>query len=155
MLLLTYSSRASASLTPADMDEIARSSAEKNRRLGITGFLVDFDGVFLQALEGPDEQVESLMAAISRDPRHADINILTGKRVFGRQFGFWGMNRGPLSDSGFRTAALGQDVPLDRFLDDISNPSFVHQVLFRSYLHAVSLAGGNETARAAIAAGLA
>lgn len=154
MLLVTYCSRAADGLTPADFADIAKASAVKNKRLGITGFLVDCDGQFLQALEGPVDQVERLMETIREDPRHCDVQVLMAKQVARRQFGFWGMNWGPLSDPAFRTAALGKEMSQETLLSQLGDAGFVHATLFRSYLHALDLAKVDAAARAMVAENL-
>jgi hypothetical protein len=152
--LILYRSRAAIDLSAEQLTKIASVSAEKNKRLSITGFLVEFDGLFLQALEGPDQAVEALMMQIERDSRHREVRTLLARTVSGRQFGFWGMNWGPLSDPQFRSAALGGELTYDEFIGRTDDPSFVHQVLFRSYLHALDLAKGNAAAREAVVGGL-
>lgn len=154
MLTLIYRSRAAAGLTDADLSDIASKSAARNKRLGISGFLVDFDGLFLQVLEGEGDVVDRVMATIRRDSRHSGIEVLLGKRTSRRQFGFWGMNRGPLADGGFRQAALGCDMPAEVFHKRTNDVSFVHQLLFRAYLHALHLAKADSAVRAAIAAAM-
>lgn len=154
MLTLIYRSRAAAGLTDDDLGDISAISSARNKRLGVSGFLVDFDGLFLQVLEGDEAAVDGLMQVIRLDPRHSEVEVLLAKRTSRRQFGFWGMNRGPLADAGFRQAALGGDLPAEVLRDRSSDVRFVHEVLFRGYLHALHLAKADPAARAAIAAAL-
>ena len=71
---------ASVSALAADEqdEEIARIAAvskARNAELGVTGTLVLARGRFAQILEGEAEAVDTLMAAIGRDPRHSQVTI--------------------------------------------------------------------------------
>ena len=70
---------ASAETRPMQEDELLgmlKLAREKNKRLGITGMLLHCDGSFIQALEGPKDQVMDLINVIRQDPRHDRIAVL-------------------------------------------------------------------------------
>lgn len=92
MKRVTYVSRFTESLGRDALDDLARAAAEKNRRLGITGFLMTSGGLFYQLLEGPPEAVDELLDTISADPRHTDLLILSSsENVSDRLFPDWAM----------------------------------------------------------------
>lgn len=63
----------------------------RNPQLGITGALVHDRGRFLQVLEGEAAALDTLVAAIQRDPRHRDMKPLVRAPIRERTFTGWSM----------------------------------------------------------------
>lgn len=101
MFTLLYRSDAIALLPFSALADICVRSGVKNRRLGITGFLVEHEGTFIQVLEGEEKAVDGLYLSIARDQRHRNLTVLEYGERPGRSFGFWAMNFGPLDDQAF------------------------------------------------------
>ncbi|CAO3436320.1 BLUF domain-containing protein [Azospirillum endophyticum] len=101
MLTLLYRSDAVSLLPFSALADICMQSSLNNRNLGVTGFLMEHEGTFLQVLEGETETVDGLFARISRDARHRNLSALARWERPGRSFGFWAMNFGPLDDPSF------------------------------------------------------
>ncbi|MGD0720885.1 MAG: BLUF domain-containing protein [Roseiarcus sp.] len=82
-------------IEPAERDaqlaDLRRVAVSRNRRRQITGALVYDDRWFAQALEGEIEFVEKTLDRIRRDPRHANIRILSNAIAPERLFGNWSM----------------------------------------------------------------
>ena len=74
---LVYTSRASADVDDAAVARIIECSQINNPRQGITGLLVYGSGIFFQWLEGPRDNVTTLMTAITADPRHTTVVVLS------------------------------------------------------------------------------
>jgi hypothetical protein len=91
MISLVYASSAIHLMTPLALDELLETSRENNRRLGITGMLLYKDGNFMQALEGPDDDVLALYGKIARDNRHTGSIKLLQREIEEREFGEWAM----------------------------------------------------------------
>jgi hypothetical protein len=91
VLQLVYVSSARPDLSPDAPQAILAASRANNRRDGITGFLYSDGRRFLQALEGPAEQVAATIERIRTDPRHRAIVILSRREVAAREFGDWAM----------------------------------------------------------------
>ena len=73
---LLYRSIASrADFDPSDL-AILRTALRFNAAHGITGFLCRANSEFFQALHGRSDVVDALMARISHDPRHSDVEVL-------------------------------------------------------------------------------
>ena len=66
-----------------------------NERDGITGALICRADIFLQWLEGPEEQVRDALARIERDDRHIEMKVHVAERVPEREFGEWAMLHDP------------------------------------------------------------
>lgn len=99
MFHLIYTSRESQEFTAAALKKILMTARLRNHEVGVTGVLVYQGGMFLQALEGAEDEVETIFARIEKDPRHCDLTVLhrdlsVGKR---RMFGEWSMG---FSDAG-------------------------------------------------------
>lgn len=91
MLQLLYISTARTPITTAMCEDILTASRRNNRASMITGLLVAGQRRFLQALEGPDEQVRATYHHIAKDPRHYACVILAQRQVERRHFGDWAM----------------------------------------------------------------
>ena len=87
-----YCSRARAGVDAAAVDSIIKSSRRSNPEYGITGLLVFGSGIFFQWLEGPRDNVTSLMEHLKNDPRHENVVMLTeSEEVRERLFPNWDM----------------------------------------------------------------
>lgn len=88
-----YASRAAAGTSAAMLDDILAQSRRNNPSQGITGMLCVSGDVFIQVLEGGRDEVCELYNAIVRDPRHANVRLLTYDEIPQRQFGAWTMGQ--------------------------------------------------------------
>jgi len=88
---LVYVSEAASLFDDAALRSLARHAAERNRRVGITGYLHFAVGRFTQYLEGDATAVERLMSSIRRDKRHRVLAIAAEDDLSGRRFPHWGM----------------------------------------------------------------
>lgn len=73
------------------LQAIVGRSIQKNREADVTGFLISQNGVFMQALEGPDRAVAEIFGRIAGDERHSAIQVLSDEEVAERQFRRWSM----------------------------------------------------------------
>lgn len=73
------------------LTELLVQARTKNHRLRISGILLHADGRVMQVLEGEEQAVRDVFAAISRDPRHHKVVTLVDKPVAARQFPDWSM----------------------------------------------------------------
>lgn len=85
---------------PFGFDEAALSgilmdARRANARDGITGALICRADIYLQWLEGPEEQVRRALERIERDDRHLEMKLHVAKRVSDRVFGEWTMLHDP------------------------------------------------------------
>ncbi len=88
---LIYISRGSPQLTDDEVNEIVLKSRQNNGPKGIGGFLCFNNNIFLQILEGPEQEVLKLYSTICVDPRHSHVTILGIELVDQIQFGKWAM----------------------------------------------------------------
>jgi hypothetical protein len=89
---LIYCSLARPSMDPAEIQKIIATAKHHNPRYGITGLLVYGSGIFFQWLEGPKDNVTSLMKIIDEDPRHLNVVILSEEdEIRDRLFPDWDM----------------------------------------------------------------
>jgi len=89
---VTYCSRATPPMDEGVLARIVEKARRYNVQHGITGMLVYGDGIFLQWLEGPKEQISMLMARIRSDPRHMSLVVLSEwEDIRERQFADWSM----------------------------------------------------------------
>ena len=89
---LVYASTITDGVSSADVDDIISASHRHNTSVGITGILVLGSGVFFQWIEGPKEQVMSLVKLIETDRRHELMTVLsTDEEIRERIFPSWDM----------------------------------------------------------------
>ncbi len=91
ILRIKYASRFAYALSAAEIDAIVATSRRSNVRVGVTGVMLAFGGVFMQVLEGPPDVVSDLFLRIERDPRHRDVVILRRELAAVPLFGAWSM----------------------------------------------------------------
>ena len=88
---LVYCSRATAGVDDAEVQRIIATARRCNAEHGITGMLVFGSGIFFQWLEGPRNNVTSLMSLLRAD-RHEKIILLSEvEEVRERLFPDWDM----------------------------------------------------------------
>lgn len=100
-LLYISTSRIAPDRQEKQLHEILLASKRNNADLGITGILVHGGGMFLQVLEGPDNNVLRRYSKILDDPRHADSQIVLISVAQERAFPKWSMAALELSDFEF------------------------------------------------------
>lgn len=148
MLTIVYRSEAVDRLPYSALADICVFSARKNREVGITGFLVEFEGIFLQVLEGEPDVVETLFAHIAADTRHTEVELLLRETTAGQpNFGFWAMNFGPLDTPTFWQAVFGSPVRIEEFRRRSHDDDFALDLLARAYMHACIAADVDAASR--------
>jgi hypothetical protein len=88
---VVYSSAATLPFSDSDLSALLLRARNNNQRLGVTGLLLHHEGSFLQALEGDEAVLETLLATIKRDKRHDRLVMLVRRQVEGRHFPDWQM----------------------------------------------------------------
>lgn len=74
-----------------DIYDLIFVSRKNNARAEITGFLF-FDGRnFVQALEGPRENISKIYSRIVNDTRHRDVTLISCTEITNRAFHQWSM----------------------------------------------------------------
>jgi len=102
LVQIVYVSRSTFTAMPAELGiepSVARILAQSrinNARRGLVGALYFGDGCFFQCLEGPAAEVERLYAALLRDPRHTDLQVLVRRPIARTSFATWAMKYVPL-----------------------------------------------------------
>lgn len=92
LIQLTYTSKSELPEPFIDgVIEIVNTARSVNPGLGITGALITRDGMFIQVLEGPSENVRPLFEKISHDPRHSNVIKVLSEQVDQRLFPDWSM----------------------------------------------------------------
>ena len=84
--IYVYISRAAPGLTLDDVRALIFEARGFNAINGITGLLTYDRRGFVQAIEGTGEAIDELIAAIRRDPRHHDMDVILDAPVSAQQF---------------------------------------------------------------------
>ena len=75
----------------AEVSRIVEISVRRNSASDITGLLLQHDGWFVQALEGPMEAVMTTYQRILNDQRHKNSKVISAGPAEHREFGAWSM----------------------------------------------------------------
>ena len=102
MFFYTYISSASHLMNKEELEAIHQTAAQKNRGIGVTGFLFYSNGSFLQFLEGEEAQVQALVQRIRLDPRHTGFLEVDSGEQAGRLFPDWTMGFQNMEEFGDR-----------------------------------------------------
>ena len=97
LVRLLYVSRAVDTDSAKAIESILETSRAHNLSNGITGVLCYGGGVFLQAIEGGRESVNTLYNHIVADKRHTEVALLHYEEITERRFGGWTMGTVNLS----------------------------------------------------------
>ncbi|MEH3046167.1 BLUF domain-containing protein [Sphingomonas adhaesiva] len=74
-----------------DLTRLCEECVSKNIRDEITGVLAEYNGFYLQVLEGPQVPVEDAFVRIISDQRHKELQLLSRRLVTVRGFGHFAM----------------------------------------------------------------
>lgn len=74
------------------LQDICESSQRNNLQRQITGALFYHRGTFLQAIEGPKDNLEELMQVLHQDRRHKCIRLIVNEVISRRSFSDWNMD---------------------------------------------------------------
>jgi hypothetical protein len=96
--LFYLSSLAVSDAVEGQVNDIVRKASIKNQHAQITGILLFRNGVFLQLLEGPKSNVQTLFAKIQKDPRHSNIIKMFEISENSRLFPDWNMGLRRIGD---------------------------------------------------------
>ncbi len=88
---LVYFSERSFGCPDVEVVRIVEESAQRNKKRGLTGFLVADTRFFLQTLEGDRKALSVLLDVIQADLRHSDVVIASFTEIEHREFPDWGM----------------------------------------------------------------
>ncbi len=91
MLRLLYASQAAPDVAEGQVRDILRSARTHNAAVGLTGVLVHAGGVFMQVLEGPEQEVLRLYVKILDDKRHGNCRLIYVSPARERLFEQWSM----------------------------------------------------------------
>lgn len=111
LVRLYYVSEIGPQLSDIDVKIIVGESQVRNRRLDITGMLVQTEHHFLQIIDGRKEAVDQLMSSVMRDCRHMNIRRVLEESISKRLFALSAMamcQRGDLGDALSRIHAAGE-----------------------------------------------
>ena len=91
MISLIYVSIATQPMSKQELLDLLNECVRNNQPAHITGMLLYKDGKFMQILEGPDQNVRRIFAAIERDHRHYSVIKLVEGPITERLFPTWTM----------------------------------------------------------------
>ena len=128
---LIYLSSATSLFSREDLVTLLVHCRANNERNHLTGMLLYKDGNIMQVLEGEQTAIERVFAAISQDPRHKGIIVLSKGEIPQREFGEWSMGFRDLGDPALRrlqgySEFLNKSLVAEEF---VSNPSAAQRLL--------------------------
>ena len=91
LVRLLYVSQPVGPVTTTVTAQILENSNIFNKRENITGVLCQGSGLYMQALEGERQQVNTLYSRIMASRHHNNIELLSMEEITQRQFDKWSM----------------------------------------------------------------
>jgi len=91
MIQLIYTSYTPQLMDQTELDALLETSRKNNSESGITGILLYKQLLFLQVLEGEEDEVMQTFKRIAEDPRHQDVELVQTVDVQDRDFSNWEM----------------------------------------------------------------
>ena len=91
LVRLLYVSQPVGPVTTTVTAQILENSNIYNKRENITGVLSQGSGLYMQALEGERQQVNTLYSRIMASRHHNNIELLSMEEITQRQFDKWSM----------------------------------------------------------------
>lgn len=88
---LVYYSIANQIISDKIITDIVETSRKHNSSKEITGCLLYYDNVFLQLIEGKQENIDKLYKKILKDQRHSNITLIAEDFVTDRMYPNWSM----------------------------------------------------------------
>jgi hypothetical protein len=86
-----YASSATRLLTDQELEVLLAEARASNRAHQITGMLLYCEGNFIQALEGTQPALDTVLARIRASRRHSGLLKLYHEPIAQREFGDWDM----------------------------------------------------------------
>jgi hypothetical protein len=100
---IIYASVAAHPWRDSELEEMLLKWRRSNKRLGITGMLVNHEQSFLQLLEGPAPALNALFARLRVDAHHHKVVLLLREKINGRAFDDWTMGFARVSGEELRS----------------------------------------------------
>lgn len=128
---IVYVSAATEPMNASALEHLLKQCHRNNEAYDLTGLLIYKDERFMQALEGPKDNVKHMYATIREDERHTGVIQMAGHTIEERDFPGWPMgfrvenDPDPADMKGF-TPLMDEDYLAEHFTDDLS---FSHQML--------------------------
>jgi hypothetical protein len=88
---LIYISKSTNPMPEEELLDILKVARPNNEKRNITGMLLYAKGLFIQLLEGDEDQVTQVFGKIGQDSRHYDIRVLIKGRKEERSYANWTM----------------------------------------------------------------
>ncbi len=95
---LVYASQQAVEFDGLRLVSLLYTARDRNAALSITGVLLYSNGMFVQCLEGPPENVDAIYAKICLDPKHREIVVLQSIDTDERHFQTWMMGCAKVTD---------------------------------------------------------
>ena len=135
MFCLIYRSVAKPSFKSSDVQNMLSNAREYNKKMGITGCLLYYNGEFIQYLEGNQIKVLELFDKIKKDKRHREIELISYGEREEREFQQWEMAYEDFYGDNDQITYL--KLLVSSFFDDPDKPANLHPAA-RPFWHTVS-----------------
>ncbi|MCB1140987.1 MAG: EAL domain-containing protein [Leptospiraceae bacterium] len=124
-----YVSERTEVCTDSELEKILIQARNENSKKGITGFLIYNDGIFMQILEGEEDEINQLLNKIRKDPRHSNMRIIINKYSDTRLFPNWAMGYWNLIEE----SLINQNWQKDKYnLLEISQDTMLSYFIFKA-----------------------
>lgn len=110
----------------SDLKQILVTSRENNNKVDVSGLLLYTNGLFIQLLEGNENEVTKTYNRIVKDPRHSDAVVVAKKIEENRSFESWSMGFiTPTENEVNEMESFVKETQFEDFLDSSDHPLLV------------------------------
>lgn len=91
MKTIVYLSTPTVPFSDEDLTDLLVKSRDNNMKRNVSGMLLFLNDLFIQVLEGEDDEVDDLYNHIARDSRHHKLTKIYDQPIEERLFDVWAM----------------------------------------------------------------
>lgn len=91
MKTILYLSKPTIHFSDTDLEDLLVHARDSNQKRNVSGMLLYVNGLFVQVLEGDDDDVDGLYNKICKDSRHNKIAKIYDNQIEEKLFDVWSM----------------------------------------------------------------
>lgn len=125
---LLYVSKAVKNMNQVEIDYLLTRARERNKEYNVTGILLFASNRFMQFIEGPTKNIDTIYDIIVRDKQHDDIELKFRRDIPNRYFDGWSMLFCAVNKKGY----VGDYSDWKNIESIIDEPELTDNILHRS-----------------------
>lgn len=113
---ILYTSKALKPFNENELQKLLEAARVNNSKKSITGMLLYCNSIFIQLLEGNEEDLNKLFEVISKDARHNEVKKVIESEITKPQFPDWSMGYKYLTPQQLTTLEQHENTDISSFI---------------------------------------